>query len=161
MEDAKASLSSQRLASAFENLIGSAEAVITAIPVVRPERFPTGNNRNIPVSVKELLYCGKEEGVGTSSKFSDRYNELISSIEEDHEPRKDRRSSEGLDTHFLQRTSPTDKSLVKNTKHVSRGPEEEFHPRKGQKPSGSSPGLHKQKCASTSAKQGKESLKEE
>ncbi|MBW0530949.1 hypothetical protein O181_070664 [Austropuccinia psidii MF-1] len=71
-----------------------------------------------------------------------------------HGPRKDRRTSEGLDTHVLQGTSPTDKSLVETQKHVVRGPEEEVCPRKGQKPSGSSPSLHKQKSASTSAKKG-------
>ncbi|MBW0518279.1 hypothetical protein O181_057994, partial [Austropuccinia psidii MF-1] len=73
---------------------------------------------------------------------------------------KDRGSSEGLDTHVLQRTSPTDKSLVEKPKHFVRGPEEEVGPRKGQQPSGSSLCLHKQKSASTIAKQGKENQKE-
>ncbi|MBW0588692.1 hypothetical protein O181_128407 [Austropuccinia psidii MF-1] len=57
-------------------------------------------------------------------------------------PEKDRRTSEGLDTHVLQRTSPTDKSLVEKPKHVIRGPEEEVGPREGKQPSGSSPCLH-------------------
>ncbi|MBW0486116.1 hypothetical protein O181_025831 [Austropuccinia psidii MF-1] len=153
MEDARASTSSQRLLSTFDTLIGSPEAEITAIPVVRPESFPTGKNRNIPVSIQDLVYGGKAEGVGTSSNSLDRHNELISSSEEVHGPRKDRGSSEGLETHFLQRKSPTDKSLLEKPKHVTRGPEEEVGPRKGQQPSVSSPSLHKQKPASTSAKQ--------
>ncbi|MBW0500868.1 hypothetical protein O181_040583 [Austropuccinia psidii MF-1] len=68
MEDARTSTSSQRLASTFETLIESPEADITAIPVVRPELFPAGNNGDIPVSVQELAYGGKAEGVGTSVK---------------------------------------------------------------------------------------------
>ncbi|MBW0482338.1 hypothetical protein O181_022053 [Austropuccinia psidii MF-1] len=130
-------------------------------PVVRPEPFPTGNNRNISVSLQELFYGIKAEGVETSAKSFDRHNELISSSEEVHVPRKNRGSSEGLDTHVLQRASPKDKSLVKKPKHFVRGPEEQVGPRKGQQPSGSSPSLHKQKCASTSAKQVKASPKEQ
>ncbi|MBW0503307.1 hypothetical protein O181_043022 [Austropuccinia psidii MF-1] len=116
MEDARTSTSSQGLASTFDTLIESPEADIAAIPVFRPESFPTGNNRNIPVSVQELVYGSKEAGVGTSSKSLDRYNELIYSSEEAHGPRKDRGSSEGVDTHVLQRTSPKDKSLIEKTK---------------------------------------------
>ncbi|MBW0575160.1 hypothetical protein O181_114875 [Austropuccinia psidii MF-1] len=154
MEDARTSTSSQRLARTFDTLIKSIEANITAIRVARPEKFPTGNNRNIPVSVQELVYDGKEAGVRTSAKSLDKHNELISSIEEVHGPRKDRGSSEGLDTHVLQRTSTTDKSLVEKPKHVVRGPEEEVGPRKGQQPSGSCPSLHNRKYTSTSAKKG-------
>ncbi|MBW0497991.1 hypothetical protein O181_037706 [Austropuccinia psidii MF-1] len=87
----------------------------------RPEPFPKGNNRDIPVSVQEL---------------------------------KNRGPYEGLDTHFLKRTSTTDKSLVEKLKNFVRGPEEEVSPRKGQKPCGSSPSHHKQECTSKSAKQG-------
>ncbi|MBW0531697.1 hypothetical protein O181_071412 [Austropuccinia psidii MF-1] len=121
MEDARASTSSQRLASTFDTCIESSEADITAMPVVRPESFPAGNNRDIPVSVQELVYGGKAAGVGNSAKSLDRYNELLSS-----------------------RTSPTDKILVEKPKHVVRGPEEDVGPRKGQQPSGRSPSLHKQ-----------------
>ncbi|MBW0586414.1 hypothetical protein O181_126129 [Austropuccinia psidii MF-1] len=131
MKDARTSTSSQRLASTFYTLIESPEADITAIPVVRPESFPTASNIDIPVSVKELVYCGKAAGVGTSAKSLDRHNELLFSSEEVHGPRKDRRTSEGLDTHVLQGTSPTDKSLVEKPKHVVRGPEEEVGPKKG------------------------------
>ncbi|MBW0525171.1 hypothetical protein O181_064886 [Austropuccinia psidii MF-1] len=116
MEDARTSTSSQRLAGTFDTLIESPEADITAIPVFRPESFPTGNNRNIPVSVQELVYGGKEAGEGTSAKSLDRHNELISSSEGVHGPRKDGGSSEGLDTHVLQRTSPKDKILIEKTK---------------------------------------------
>ncbi|MBW0490108.1 hypothetical protein O181_029823 [Austropuccinia psidii MF-1] len=159
MEDAGNSTSSQRLASTFDTLIESPEADITAIPVVRPEPFPTGNNRNIPVSVQQLVYGGKAAGVVTSAKSLDRHNGLLSSSEGVHGPRTDRRTSEGLETHVLQGTSPTDKSLAENPKHVIRGPEEEVGPRKVQQHSGSSPNLHKKKSTS-SAKKGQANPKE-
>ncbi|MBW0581527.1 hypothetical protein O181_121242, partial [Austropuccinia psidii MF-1] len=111
MKDTRTSTSSQRLAGTLNTLIECPEADITAIPAVRPKLFPTGNNRNIAVSIQELVYGGKKAGVGASAKYSYRYNELIYSSEELHGPRKDKGSSEWLYTHFLQRTSPTDKSL--------------------------------------------------
>ncbi|MBW0578653.1 hypothetical protein O181_118368 [Austropuccinia psidii MF-1] len=49
MEDSRTSTSSQRLDSTFDTIIESPEADITAIPVVRPESFPAGRNRDIPV----------------------------------------------------------------------------------------------------------------
>ncbi|MBW0485036.1 hypothetical protein O181_024751 [Austropuccinia psidii MF-1] len=124
MKDYRPFTSFQRLASTFDTLIESPEADITAILMVRPEPFPTGDNREIPVSVQELVYGSKKEGVGTSAKSFDRHNELISTIEEVHGPRKDRTPSEGLDTHVLQRKSPTYKSLVEKTKNFVRGPAE-------------------------------------
>ncbi|MBW0590442.1 hypothetical protein O181_130157 [Austropuccinia psidii MF-1] len=142
MEDTRTPTSSQRLGSTFNTLIESPEAEIVAIPVVRPESFLTGNNRNIPASIQELVYGGKEAGV-----------------EEVHGPRKDRGFSECLDTHVLQRTSPTDKSLVEKQKHVFRGPEEEVGPRKGQHPSGSSPSLHKQNSSPKVPNKGKKTQK--
>ncbi|MBW0570188.1 hypothetical protein O181_109903 [Austropuccinia psidii MF-1] len=160
MEDARTSTSSQRLASTFDTLIESPEAYITAISFVRPESLSTGNNRDIPVSVQELVYGGKAAEVGTSARSLDMHNELLSSSEEVHGSRKDRRTSEGLDTHVFQGTSPTDKSLVEKPKHVVTGPGEGVGPRKGQQPSGSSPSLHKKKYASTSAKKGQENPKE-
>ncbi|MBW0548357.1 hypothetical protein O181_088072 [Austropuccinia psidii MF-1] len=152
MEASRTSTSSQRLASTFDTLIESPEGDITSI-AVRPESRSTGNNRDIPVAVQELVYGSKTARVGTSSRSLDRYHKLTSSSEELHEARKDRGISEGVDTHVLQRTSPKDKSLVENPKHVIRGPEEEAGPRQGKQPSGSSPSLHKQKYASTSAQQ--------
>ncbi|MBW0589886.1 hypothetical protein O181_129601 [Austropuccinia psidii MF-1] len=122
---------------------------------------PKGNNRNIPVSIQELVYGGKAEGVGTSAESLDRKDELISPSEDVHGPRKDRGSSEGLDTHVLQRTSQTAKSLVEKPKHVVRGQEEEVGPRKNQQPSGSSQSLHKQKSSSKSAKKGHKNPKEQ
>ncbi|MBW0559986.1 hypothetical protein O181_099701 [Austropuccinia psidii MF-1] len=101
MEDSRISTSSQRVSRTFDTLIESPEADITAIPAVRAESFPAGSNRDIPVSVQELVYGGKAAGVGTSAKYLDRHNELLSSSEEAHGPRKDRRTSEGLDTHVL------------------------------------------------------------
>ncbi|MBW0570383.1 hypothetical protein O181_110098 [Austropuccinia psidii MF-1] len=47
------------------------------IPELPP--VPKGNNRDIPVSVQQLVYGGKAAGVGTSSKSLDRHNELLSS----------------------------------------------------------------------------------
>ncbi|MBW0544697.1 hypothetical protein O181_084412 [Austropuccinia psidii MF-1] len=108
-----------------------------------------------------LVYGGKAAGVGTFSKSLDRHNEVISSSEEVHGPRKDRGSSEVLENHVFQGTSPTDKSLVEKPKHVVRGPEEESGPRKGKQPCGSFPSLHKQKYTSTSAKHGQENPKEQ
>ncbi|MBW0592344.1 hypothetical protein O181_132059, partial [Austropuccinia psidii MF-1] len=124
-------------------------------------RVPKGSNSDIKVSVQELVYGSKAAGVGTFAEYLDRHNDLLFSSEEVHGPRKDRRASEGLETHVFQRTSPTDKSLVEKQKHVFRGPEEEYGPRKGQQPSESSPSLHKQKSAFTSAKQGQETPKEQ
>ncbi|MBW0528546.1 hypothetical protein O181_068261, partial [Austropuccinia psidii MF-1] len=124
-------------------------------------QVPKGNNRDIPVSVQELVYGSKTARVGASSKSLDRNHELISSSEEVHGARKDSGASEGLDNHVLQRTSPADKILVENPGHVIRGPEEEIGPRKGKQPSGSSPSLHKQKSASTSAKQAQENPKDQ
>ncbi|MBW0579500.1 hypothetical protein O181_119215 [Austropuccinia psidii MF-1] len=77
IEDARTSTSLQRLARTFDTLIESKEADMTAIPFVRPEPFQTGSNRNIPVSVQELVYDSKEAGVGVSSKYLDRHNGLI------------------------------------------------------------------------------------
>ncbi|MBW0535697.1 hypothetical protein O181_075412 [Austropuccinia psidii MF-1] len=161
MEHARTSTSSQRLARTFDTLIESPEADITAISVVRPESLSTGNNRDIPVSLQELVYGSKTERVGTSPKSLDRHHDLISSSEEIHRTRKDRRTFEGLDTHVLQSTSSTDKSLVEKAKYVIRGPEEEVSPREGKQPSGSSPSLHKQKYASKSAKQAQENPKDQ
>ncbi|MBW0583373.1 hypothetical protein O181_123088 [Austropuccinia psidii MF-1] len=121
MELSRTSTSFQRLVRTFETLFTSPEADITAIPIVRHEPFPTGNNRGILVSVQEMVYGSKAEGVRTSSKSLDRHHELISSSEESHGPRKVRGPSEGLDTHFLKRTSPTDQSLVEKPKHFIRG----------------------------------------
>ncbi|MBW0582965.1 hypothetical protein O181_122680 [Austropuccinia psidii MF-1] len=81
---------------------------------VRPESFPTGSSGDLPVSVQELVYGCKTARVGNSPKSLDRHNELLSSSEEVHGARKDRRTSKGMDTNVLQRTSPTDKSLVEN-----------------------------------------------
>ncbi|MBW0507958.1 hypothetical protein O181_047673 [Austropuccinia psidii MF-1] len=110
-------------------MINSKEAEITAIPFVRPESFTTGNSGDIPVSVQEVVYGGKAAVMGTSAKSLDRQNELLSSSEEVHGPRKDSRPYEGLDTHVLQRKSPKYKSLVEKTKHFFRGPEERVGPK--------------------------------
>ncbi|MBW0579822.1 hypothetical protein O181_119537 [Austropuccinia psidii MF-1] len=136
MEDSRTSTRSQRLASTFETLIESPVADITAI-AVRPESLPTGSIRDIAVN-----------------------HELIFSSEEAHGARKDRGTSEGLDTHVLQRTSTTDKSLVEKPKHVIRGSEKEVGPRQGQNPSGSSPSIHQQNSMSTSSKEAQENPKD-
>ncbi|MBW0570017.1 hypothetical protein O181_109732 [Austropuccinia psidii MF-1] len=115
IQNARTSTSSQKLARTFDTLIESPEAEINAIPVFRPESFPAGNNGDIPVSVQELVYGGKAAGVGTACK-------------------KNRGTSEGLETPFLKGTSPTDKRLVEKPQHDVREPEEEVGPRKGQQP---------------------------
>ncbi|MBW0559093.1 hypothetical protein O181_098808 [Austropuccinia psidii MF-1] len=159
MEDARTSTSSQRLAKNFDTLIESTEACINSTAVVRTESLSTGNNRDITILVQVLVYGRKTARVGTSLKSLDRHHELISSREEVHWFRKDRGTSEGLNTHFFQRTSPTNKILVEKPKHVIRGPEEEIGPRKGKQPSGSSSSLQKQNSASTSSKQAKQAAK--
>ncbi|MBW0582084.1 hypothetical protein O181_121799, partial [Austropuccinia psidii MF-1] len=127
------------------------------IPELPP--VPKSRNRDIPVSVQELVYGRKTTGVGMASKSLERHNELLSSIEEVHGPRKDRGASEGLDTHFFKRKSPKNKSLVEKPKHFVRGPEAGVGPREGQQPGGSSPSLHKQESPQTSAKQRQENPK--
>ncbi|MBW0559039.1 hypothetical protein O181_098754 [Austropuccinia psidii MF-1] len=74
---------------------------------------------------------------------------------------KDRGTSQGLDTHVLQRTSPTDKSFIEKPNYVIRGPEEEVGPRQTKQPSGSSPSLHKQNSTSTSAQQAQANTKDQ
>ncbi|MBW0594208.1 hypothetical protein O181_133923, partial [Austropuccinia psidii MF-1] len=121
----------------------------------------------IKVSFPNLTSLSKITGLwwqisrsGNFCKVFDRHNELSASSEEVHGPRKDRRTFEGLNTHVLKGTSPTDKSLVEKPKHFVRGLEKEVGPKKGQQPSGSLPSLHKQKHASTSAKQAQQNSKE-
>ncbi|MBW0569798.1 hypothetical protein O181_109513 [Austropuccinia psidii MF-1] len=160
MEDSRNSTSSQRLSGNFDTPIESPEADITAIPVVRPEFFPTSHSGNIPVSVQELVYGRKEAGVGTSSKSLDRHKELLSSSGKVHGPRKYWRPSEGLETHVLQRKILKDKSLVEKPKSCVRGPEERVFPKEGQQPSGSSSSLQKQEYTSKSSKKVQESPKE-
>ncbi|MBW0531974.1 hypothetical protein O181_071689 [Austropuccinia psidii MF-1] len=117
MEDSNSSTSSNRLASSFDTLIESPEAEITTISVVRPESISTSGN--FPKSL-------------------DRHHELISSSEIFHGARKYRGTSEGLDTHVLQRTSPKYKILVEKPENYIRGPAEEIGLRKEKQPSGSS-----------------------
>ncbi|MBW0588206.1 hypothetical protein O181_127921 [Austropuccinia psidii MF-1] len=97
MEDSRASNSSKRLARNFEAPLKSPEADITTICVARSEKLPGCICRDIPVSVQELVYGGKEEGVESSSKLIDRRNELLPSVEEVLWPRKDT----GTDTGAL------------------------------------------------------------
>ncbi|MBW0516784.1 hypothetical protein O181_056499 [Austropuccinia psidii MF-1] len=84
MGDSRTPTSSQRLASTFDTLVDISKADIMAITFVIPAPFPTGNNRNMLVSVQKLVYGSKETGVGTSAKSLDRHNELLSSNEEVH-----------------------------------------------------------------------------
>ncbi|MBW0507935.1 hypothetical protein O181_047650 [Austropuccinia psidii MF-1] len=78
MNAARASTSSQRSARTFVTLLESPEDVINSIPVVIPELFPTGNSGDIPISVQELVYGGKEAGVGNFAKPLDEDHELLS-----------------------------------------------------------------------------------
>ncbi|MBW0495917.1 hypothetical protein O181_035632 [Austropuccinia psidii MF-1] len=83
-EDARTSTSSQRSDSTFDTLNKGPEADITSIADYTLESLSTGNNRDIPVSVQELVYGSKTARVGTSPKSLDRHHELISSSEEVH-----------------------------------------------------------------------------
>ncbi|MBW0531727.1 hypothetical protein O181_071442 [Austropuccinia psidii MF-1] len=120
MEDARTSTSSQSLAGTFDTLIESPEADINAIVFVRPESLQTGNNRDIPVSVQELVYRSKTARVETSTKSLDTHQELISSSEEIHGAREDRGTSGGLETHVLPRTSPQIKAWLKTQSMLSK-----------------------------------------
>ncbi|MBW0571073.1 hypothetical protein O181_110788 [Austropuccinia psidii MF-1] len=114
-----------------------------AIPVVRSEKLSIGRSRDIPVPVQELVYGSKAAGVGTSFTFVDKENELLLSIKEALEPRKDTGTSEGVYTHLLQRTSSKYKSLVEKPNHFVGGSEEGVDPKEEQ-PCGKSSRLHKQ-----------------
>ncbi|MBW0580461.1 hypothetical protein O181_120176, partial [Austropuccinia psidii MF-1] len=124
-----------------------------------PFKGPSGHSSH--KSIRQDCQARAEAQMEDSrtSPSSKRHHELISSSEEIHGARKDRGTSEGLDTHVLKRKSPTDKSFVEKPKHVIRRPEEEVGPRQGKQPSGSSPSLQKQKSASTSAQKAQESPK--
>ncbi|MBW0546078.1 hypothetical protein O181_085793 [Austropuccinia psidii MF-1] len=127
---------------------------------VGPEERPKWRMPELPPIPKDLKKF-QQAPIGIyQSQYKNWHNELLSSSEEVHGPKEDRRTSEGLDTHVMKGKGPTDKSLVEKPKHVVRGPEEEVGPRKGQQPSGSSPSLHRKKSASKSAKKGQESPKE-
>ncbi|MBW0539465.1 hypothetical protein O181_079180 [Austropuccinia psidii MF-1] len=93
MEDGRTSTSSNRLTGTFDTLIESPEAEITSIAFFQPESLSTGNNRDIPVSVQELVYGSKTARFGSSPKSLDRHHELIYSSEEVHGARKDRGTS--------------------------------------------------------------------
>ncbi|MBW0466485.1 hypothetical protein O181_006200 [Austropuccinia psidii MF-1] len=90
-----------------------------------------------------------------------QFPKILYSSEEVHGPRKDRGPSEGLETHVLQRKSQKDEGLVAKPKHFVGGPEERAGPKKGKQVIGSSLSLYKQESASTSAKQGTKSPKEQ
>ncbi|MBW0569001.1 hypothetical protein O181_108716 [Austropuccinia psidii MF-1] len=113
MEPARASTSSQMYNNNFDTLIESPEAEITVIPVIRSEQLQTSRSRDIPISVQELVSGRKEEGVGSSSKPSDKENELTSSSDKALRTRRYRGPSKRLDSNICQRESPKDKILVK------------------------------------------------
>ncbi|MBW0474137.1 hypothetical protein O181_013852 [Austropuccinia psidii MF-1] len=116
-------------ARTFDTLLESAEADINAIPVVRSEQLFTCISGNIPVSGQELVYSGKAARVVASSQLVDMDNELLPSSKKFLGQRNTTRTSEGLDTNFLQRTCPKDKSLVEKPKLFFRGPEESVGPK--------------------------------
>ncbi|MBW0461037.1 hypothetical protein O181_000752 [Austropuccinia psidii MF-1] len=143
MEYPRSCISSQGSYSTFYNLIESPEVHTTAIPVVRSYQFLTSISKDIPVSVQELVYFCKAERVGASTQLLYRYNELLPSIKELLWPRKDKRTSEGLETHVLQGTGPKDKIFVETEKHFVRGSEEIVGPKEQQQPCGSFTSLNK------------------
>ncbi|MBW0494047.1 hypothetical protein O181_033762, partial [Austropuccinia psidii MF-1] len=155
MEDARASTSSQRLASTIDTFIESPEADITAIPVFRPESFSTGSNRDIPFSVQELVYGVKEAGVGTSAKSLDSENELLSSSEEVCGPRKDRRTSEGLAPMSFKGQVQQIKAWLKTQSMLSEDQKKKMAQGKDNSP------VEAPQASSKSAKQGQENPKEQ
>ncbi|MBW0521040.1 hypothetical protein O181_060755 [Austropuccinia psidii MF-1] len=120
MEHYRTSTSSQSLEKTFDTLIESPEAEINATPAFRSEQLPTGGSRDIPVSVQELVYGRKAAGVGNSSQLVYRDNELLPSSEKSLGPRKDTRTSEGLETHVLQGTGPKEMEPAFNFKEITR-----------------------------------------
>ncbi|MBW0586915.1 hypothetical protein O181_126630 [Austropuccinia psidii MF-1] len=143
IEDYRTSKSSQRLESTFDTLIGSPEANIAAIPVVKYDQLPTGSSRDIPVSVQEMFYGCKAVAEGTSSQIVDRENKLIPSSSEALGNRKEKRTSERLDTHFMEGTGPNNKSLVEKPTNLVGVSEERVGPDKIKQPSESSSCLQK------------------
>ncbi|MBW0464898.1 hypothetical protein O181_004613 [Austropuccinia psidii MF-1] len=123
-KNARTSTSSQKLAGAFSTLIESPEAEITFFPAVRSKQLPGSSSGDIPVSVQELVYGGKAEGVGSASQLVDRNSELFFQSKEILGFKKDTKNSGRLDTNILERTSPKDKILAEKPKHVIRGSEE-------------------------------------
>ncbi|MBW0543315.1 hypothetical protein O181_083030 [Austropuccinia psidii MF-1] len=116
-------------------------------------KVPKGSSsRDIPVSVQELLYGGKAEGVGASAKVLEKENKVISSSGEAQRPRKDAAASSRMYSNFLQRESLKDKGWVGKPKHGIRGLEEGVGPKGGQHPCGSSPILPKEESASMNTK---------
>ncbi|MBW0541307.1 hypothetical protein O181_081022 [Austropuccinia psidii MF-1] len=102
MQDSRNFTTSQRSASTFDTHIENPETRLMIIPVVRCEKLPTSRSRNLPVSVEEPIYGRKAAGVKSSAQPVDRENELLPSIEEAFESRKDKHTSERLETNVLQ-----------------------------------------------------------
>ncbi|MBW0579304.1 hypothetical protein O181_119019 [Austropuccinia psidii MF-1] len=138
MQDARASTSFQRLASTLYTLIESTRAEIATITVLRSEQLPGRSNRDIPVSVEQPAYGGKELGGGTSSNNLYQENELRSSSENVLGPIKDTRASTRMEFNFLKRVSQKYNSLVEKPKHIIRESEEGAGP-KGKHPCGTTP----------------------
>ncbi|MBW0486880.1 hypothetical protein O181_026595 [Austropuccinia psidii MF-1] len=69
LEDSRASTSSQRSASTFENLPESPEADITSIPVLICGQIQGSSSGDTPVSVQELVYVRKAAAVETSAQL--------------------------------------------------------------------------------------------
>ncbi|MBW0559548.1 hypothetical protein O181_099263 [Austropuccinia psidii MF-1] len=136
MQDARASTSCQKLAITFYTLIESTIAEIATITVLRSAQLTGRSNRDIPVSVEEPAYGGKELGVGTSSNNLYQENELRSSSENVLGPIKDTRASTTMEFNFLKRVSQKYNSLVEKPKHIIRGSEEGVGPKEGKHPCG-------------------------
>ncbi|MBW0485190.1 hypothetical protein O181_024905 [Austropuccinia psidii MF-1] len=142
MEDARTSNSAQRLFNTFETLIERPEADITAILILDLNHFKQATIEIYQPQYKNWFMEAKQQEwellpslwIGTMSSYLQVKNFKSMEIQ---------RTFWGLDTHVLQRTSPTDRSLVEKPKDFVRGPGEEVGPRKGQQPCGSSSSLNK------------------
>ncbi|MBW0566905.1 hypothetical protein O181_106620 [Austropuccinia psidii MF-1] len=113
----------------------------------------TSTNSQRLASTFDTLIESPEAYITAIPVSLDRHNELISSIEDVHGPRKDRRTSEVLDTHVLQGTSLTDKSLVEKQSTLSEDQKKKLAQGKDNSPV-------EAPQASISAKHGQENPKE-
>ncbi|MBW0579363.1 hypothetical protein O181_119078 [Austropuccinia psidii MF-1] len=116
---------------------------------VIPEERHKWRMPELPPVPKDLNHFQQAAVEIYHSQYKNWHHELLSSSEEVHGARKDRGTSEVLDTHVFQRTIPTDKSFVDKPKHFIKGPEEEVGPRQGKQSSGSSPRQVKQPSGSS------------
>ncbi|MBW0578982.1 hypothetical protein O181_118697 [Austropuccinia psidii MF-1] len=139
MQDSRNFTTSQRSSRTVDTHIENHETKVMIIPVFRCEKLPKSSSRNIPVSVEEPIYGSKEAGVKRSAQLVDRENELLPSSEEAFVSRKDKQTSERLETNFFQWSGTKDNVLVEKLDNFVRGSEDRVGPKKQQQTCESSP----------------------